>query len=204
MYKQHKTKRSRRKRRSRGKRSFAKRAKSKFTQLFEKISSKVLELPPVYFYVGLTGICVLLFASSWMGEDETQKLAQKDLAIKSDTLLDYQEQPLSVIERPDLYVGLETSAGEDAKTIGKLNSFIFRLEKSITAVINDSKASRPGWFSKKFTGAGVDRNSFQSRYSDKQIKVSRWTTSPSAPVLQGDDAFEGPSRRKAGRGSVWT
>ena len=189
MYKIHKQKKSRRKR-SRGKRSRGSRLKRKLTQTFEKVSSKFLELPPVYFYVGLTGFCVLLFAFSWMGEDEKQTLATKDLAIASNVLLDYDEQPLSVVDRPDLFEGLESSAGDDAKTIGKLNSIIFRLEKHICAVIADAEVSRPLWFSNEFAGAGVDRDRFQGRYSDKQIKVSRWKASSSAPVLRGDDAFE--------------
>lgn len=162
--------------------------RNKLAQRFESLSSKALGLPPVFFYVGLTAICVLMFALSWMGgEEEPATLNNRD--VSSDVLLGYDPTPLPPVERSDLFEDLESSAGDDAKTIGSLNAIIFRLEKNIAAVIDGTEVARPVWLSENFAGAGVDRKGFKKRYSDEQIEVSRWTTSPGVPVLRGRDAF---------------
>ena len=179
-----KKRRKLRQRSRRKKKSFVR----KLSELHERASDGLFNLHPVFFYLGLIAICVFMFSLSWIGNEDEQKLVEKRLA--SDVRLDHDERPQPIVDRPELYDGLESSAGEDAKITGQLNKIIFRLEKNIAAIVEGGKVSRPAWLSEQFAGAGVDRDGFQKRYSDEQIDVMRWKASPSAPVLKGPSAFE--------------
>ncbi len=182
-----KKKRSKHRKRSRRKK---KKILKNLSVLFDKASEKVFNLPPLFFYIGLASICVLMFSLSWMGEENEHETAAKKRPINTEALLGYDQQPQPVVDRPELYDGLEASAGEDAKIIGQLNSIIFRLEKNIAAIVDGNEVSQPAWLSKQFAGAGVNRDGFQPRFSDDQIDVVRWKASPSAPVLKGPNSFE--------------
>ena len=132
-----KKKRSKHRKRSRRKK---KKILKNLSVLFDKASEKVFNLPPLFFYIVLASICVLMFSLSWMGEENEHETAAKKRPINTEALLGYDQQPQPVVDRPELYDGLEASAGEDAKIIGQLNSIIFRLEKNIAAIVDGNEA----------------------------------------------------------------
>ena len=154
---------------------------------------KVLELPPIIFYVVLSVIAVGLFALSFWGDDDhhpTKTASTNDVLLKQ---LFYNASPQPLSDQVDLLTKLQDSAGAEGKIKQALDLRMVELKNEINRHIATPMAGtlkQASWISPRFSANGIDREKFQDNFRSDQFIVRRWRKSGTSPTMQGDNSFE--------------
>lgn len=165
--------------------------KKKLQEFFALSTEKISALPRPYLYIGLVSLCTILMFAFWGSADDGDESSQ------GSSFAELSSEPTKVdpiSSRGNLFSTLETAAGQDTKATNKIRTTITALEKHIVAVIDGEGPASPSWLKGSFAAAGIDSDKFKARYSDDQITVKRWQTSPTAPIFRAKDGDSAETR----------
>ena len=145
------------------------------------------ELTPAYFFGAIVVMCVLLFAPAWFSSQSESGKIDSGTQKKGQSSIESAQSASQVV---DLFGALSESAGDDFSVGMSLSDSIDKLEQQIRDVVAGRRAVDRGQVSSGFTATGIDRESFESKFTDNSISVKRWQASDTKPKFHGEDAFD--------------
>jgi tetratricopeptide (TPR) repeat protein len=165
---------------------------------FERSIEWVFELPPVYFYLGLGGLCVFLFASSYLADDskpETVELARTRPGM-------YQTQPELNASPNFLADSLDENATRRVKQAESLERSLGQLEQQIVAALKGKTSGIIDFCTPDFVATGIDRSKFLTRYSAGTLIVKRFRQSKQNDDTENSNDTENPKNVFLGENSL--
>ncbi len=153
---------------------------------FIRLVDRILLLPPLYFYVGWAAGFLLILLLLYRSHLEPSPV----LIGTTNSQLSSQAVPDTLAKTAIAFEQILGRAAPETKLRGEIDFKLRQLANFFSRRNTGELFSLPDWISQEFSGSGVDRIKFKTRYSKIPISVQRWQTSESAPQFSGSRAFE--------------